>query len=88
MADACNCLTCQATTMLKAEADRRGGEVDANEIVTLAVDLLAAVLQKVPADLRPIVAFTVSASLSAKLKQMDAAAGGIAPTHEPEARVQ
>lgn len=88
MADACNCLTCQATKMLKDEADRRGEEIEATEVVALAVDLLAAVLQKVPADLRPIVAFTVSANLSAKLKQIDAAAGAIIPTHEPEARVQ
>lgn len=90
MADACNCLTCQATTMLKAEAERRGGAVEATEIIGLAVDLLAAVMHGVAPDGRKVLAFSTSLALATRLKQLDEATAesGIAPTHEPEARVQ
>lgn len=90
MADACNCLTCQVTTMLKAEAERRGGTVEATEIIGLAVDLLAAVMHGVAPEGRKALAFGTSLALAIRLKQLDeaAAGSGVVPTHEPEARVQ
>ncbi|WP_428029773.1 hypothetical protein [Ancylobacter sp.] len=88
MADACNCLTCQAEKIIAAEVDPRGAKIEAMEIISLAVDLLASALSGLSVNKRVLLSIVISKALSERLTAMDAQAGGIVPTHEPEARVQ
>lgn len=89
MADACNCLQCQADKMIAAEVERRAAKIDCTEIVSLAVHLLSAGMAGLTADQRRVMSLSAGMALAARLKEIDAiTAGGIAPTHEPEARVQ
>ena len=88
MADACNCLQCQADKMIAAEVERRTEKIDCNEIVSLAVHLLSIGMAGLSAEHRRAMSLTAGMALSARLKELDALAGGIVPTHEPEARVQ
>lgn len=89
MADACNCLQCQASKMLDAEIKARGAKINCSEIISLAVHLLSIGMANLTADQRRGMSLSVSMALEARLKEIDAIiAGSIAPTHEPEARVQ
>ena len=88
MADACNCLQCQVDNLIAADVAKRGAKIDCTEIVSLAVHLLSVGMAGLDATERRLMSLSAGLALSTRLKALDAQAGGIVPTHEPEARVQ